>query len=364
MVICNIASLAANASATLNIVVTPQPAVAGTTITNTATAMANELDPNANNNTAVTTTAVTAAMANLSVSKTATPSPAIVNTNLTYTITVMNAGPQAATNIVVTDMLPGGVTFVSASAGCVASPGMVICNIASLAANASATLSIVVTPTAAGTINNTVSVVAAEPDPNTANNTFMLSTTVQIQPFTITIPPGAPTTIGVNSGGTAMFMIDVTPAQPGIVITINCGTPLPPDTTCTVMPSAFVSTGTTPQPVKVTLQTTVCFLTAPPLRGPRFPDADLRLLWPSLLATAVLFWAGVVRRRDALRRWTPAFALLVLVVLLGACASGSAGPSVQRRGPTGTLPGTYTIPVTVSSGGASQTVTFTLKVDL
>jgi hypothetical protein len=146
-------------------------------------------------------------------------------------------------------------------------------------------------------------------------------------------------------------------------VAISCGLVLPPDTTCTVMPPSIVFSNTNPQPVTVTLQTTVCFLSVPPRYGPRFPDGDPRLIWPLLLALSLLFWTKVARRNDQLQRWTPVFALLVFA-LLGACASGSAGPSVRRNGPIGTLPGTYTIPITVTSGSSSQTVTFTLTVNL
>ena len=38
-------------------------------------------------------------------------------TNYTYTVTVANQGPSTASNVVVSDALPPGVTFLSASAG-------------------------------------------------------------------------------------------------------------------------------------------------------------------------------------------------------------------------------------------------------
>ena len=42
------------------------------------------------------------------------PASGVAGSNLTYTITVTNLGPSAATNIVVSDLLPAGFTFVSA----------------------------------------------------------------------------------------------------------------------------------------------------------------------------------------------------------------------------------------------------------
>ena len=53
--------------------------------------------------------------ADLALGMTAQPDPVIVGNNLTYTIAVTNIGPSSATNVVVTHLLPGSVTFVSAS---------------------------------------------------------------------------------------------------------------------------------------------------------------------------------------------------------------------------------------------------------
>ena len=55
-----------------------------------------------------------AAAADLSLTKTDSPDPVSTGAPLTYSIRVSNAGPDAATNVVVTDNLPKGVGFVSA----------------------------------------------------------------------------------------------------------------------------------------------------------------------------------------------------------------------------------------------------------
>jgi len=118
--------------------------------------------------------------ADLSVVKSAS-SDATVGSPLTYTITVHNAGPNAATGVKMTDTLPPGVAFVSATSGvgtCSQASGTVTCNIGSLAVNGSVTITIVVTPTAAGDITNTAYVKGTTSDPTSTNNTATLTSTV------------------------------------------------------------------------------------------------------------------------------------------------------------------------------------------
>src|SRR5215207_1952833 len=50
----------------------------------------------------------------LSIAKTDSPDPVFTGGALTYSIQVTNAGPGTATDVVVTDNLPKGVSFISA----------------------------------------------------------------------------------------------------------------------------------------------------------------------------------------------------------------------------------------------------------
>jgi uncharacterized repeat protein (TIGR01451 family) len=124
-----------------------------------------------------------AEQADLEISKADSPDPVTVGDNLTYTITVTNRGPDAATNVVVTDTLPSGVTFVSASPGCVHSAGVVTCNLGNIPAGGFVTITIVVTVTAPGTISNTATVTSDTLDPNTANNSDAEPTEVSEGPI-------------------------------------------------------------------------------------------------------------------------------------------------------------------------------------
>ena len=53
----------------------------------------------------------------IAITQTASTNPAVMGQNLTYTLVVTNQGSAAAATVTVTDTLPAGVTFVSASAG-------------------------------------------------------------------------------------------------------------------------------------------------------------------------------------------------------------------------------------------------------
>ena len=123
--------------------------------------------------------------ADLSVTKTDSPDPVHIGQNLTYTITVKNSGPDAATGVTATDLLPKNAGFGSTSTtqgGCSLKPekAMVSCSLGTIASGGTVTITINVKPTRKGQITNTVSVSSASPpDPNTANNTASATTTVQ-----------------------------------------------------------------------------------------------------------------------------------------------------------------------------------------
>lgn len=71
---------------------------------------------------------------------------------VTYSLSVTNVGTGAAAGVTLVDVLPAGLTFVSADAGCVESAGTVTCTQGALAEGATASFSIVTTATgAAGT---------------------------------------------------------------------------------------------------------------------------------------------------------------------------------------------------------------------
>jgi uncharacterized repeat protein (TIGR01451 family) len=123
------------------------------------------------------------------------PDPVVVGQNLTYTITVFSSGPSSASNVMMSDGLPAGVNFVSVtpSQGSCSGTTSITCNLGTLPASSSATVTLVVTPTVAGPLNNTASAQASVVDPNPANNFFTATTTVLPAGTTPTPPPATPT---------------------------------------------------------------------------------------------------------------------------------------------------------------------------
>jgi uncharacterized repeat protein (TIGR01451 family) len=100
-----------------------------------------------------------------------------------YTIRVDNLGPDDATGVVVTDTLPGGVTYVSDDCG--GTPGTPwTWNLGALANGAFDVCHIDVTITDPANTANVANATADQTDPNTANNT----STAQLPPFGGPIP--------------------------------------------------------------------------------------------------------------------------------------------------------------------------------
>src|SRR5687768_13058096 len=99
--------------------------------------------------------------ANISVTKSDSPDPVLVGQQVTYTLTVSNAGPRAATGTLVTDTLPAGMTFESAtpSQGTCSQSGVTVsCQLGTVANGANATIQIKGRPQSTGTISNTATV--------------------------------------------------------------------------------------------------------------------------------------------------------------------------------------------------------------
>jgi uncharacterized repeat protein (TIGR01451 family) len=153
--------------------------------------------------------------ADLALTKMVTPGSAFVGDQVTYTLSITNNGADDATAVVVQDVLPAGVTFVSATptAGIFDSTsGMWV--IPQLAAGGTQQLAITVVADQVGDITNTATALANEPDPDPDNGvagviiiqqvttTTISSTTTTSTTTTSTSPTTvSPTTTQAVAGG-------------------------------------------------------------------------------------------------------------------------------------------------------------------
>ena len=178
----NLGTLASGASTSVTVTV----AVAASrtaALSNTASVTSSVADSNAANNSDTEATAVQTS-ADLSLTKTDSPDPVGVGEDLTYTLTLTNDGPSDAQNGVVTDTLPGGVTFVSAtpSVGSCSRSGVTLtCTLGTVAAGATPSISVLVRPDAGseGTITNSATVSSSTSDPDSGDRSPSADTTVE-----------------------------------------------------------------------------------------------------------------------------------------------------------------------------------------
>src|SRR4029077_237371 len=110
---------------------------------------------------------ITPVAADVAVTKTVSNTNPNINTNVTFTVTVTNNGPSDATGVQVTDLLPAGLTLVSATPSVGAyNSGTGVWNIGPLANGSSATLAIVATVNVPSSVTNTATKTAeTQPDP-------------------------------------------------------------------------------------------------------------------------------------------------------------------------------------------------------
>lgn len=157
----------------------------GSTTTMTVTATVNAAGPYANTaiisaaqtdnisgNNSSTSTPTPSPRADLSIFKSVNNASPTIGNDVTFTLFANNNGPSAATGISVTDILPSGYTFVSATqtAGTY-NPITGIWLVGNLANNSNASLNIIATVNGTGNYTNTANVIGSEADTFLANNT-------------------------------------------------------------------------------------------------------------------------------------------------------------------------------------------------
>lgn len=197
----------------------------GTAINNACVALSGvgREDNNATNDCAGASVTATATGADLRVvSKTAAPNPVVAGQNLTYVITVDNLGPDPATNVTVTDALAslvntgGFQSAVPSQGSCTPNSPTngtsqnLSCNLGTLTAGASATVTVIVRPSIATTGNRTNTANVASPDvgdPVPANNSG--SVTSQVTAIVDLVASKTATPLSVPAGAPITFVATV-----------------------------------------------------------------------------------------------------------------------------------------------------------
>jgi uncharacterized repeat protein (TIGR01451 family) len=173
---------------------TPTTAV-GSPFSFTANATDSEIPPvTITNSTCSIAVTPATSSADVSIVKTG-PANAAALATITYNLAVSNAGPGSAASVTVTDILPAGTTFVSATStqGSCSFTSAVTCSLGTMANGGAATITLIVGgPSSSGAVANTAAVVSTTPDPNTANNHST---------WTVTVAAPAPSAPTLSSWG-------------------------------------------------------------------------------------------------------------------------------------------------------------------
>lgn len=173
IVTCTRPSLTNGANAPSVIIdVTATGAVVGT-VTNSVTVTSDIKDPDSANNTATENTQVNLGT-ELTLSK-SVATPVIANGTTTFTLRPRNLGPYDADDLSITDTLPTGFNFISATGTgwfCGEAVGTVTCTRSTYTVGATDDITIQTSVPAAGTnVLNSATLTTTTPDQNTANNT-------------------------------------------------------------------------------------------------------------------------------------------------------------------------------------------------
>jgi uncharacterized repeat protein (TIGR01451 family) len=153
------------------------------------------------------------AVSDVAITQESIPNSVLAGERATYTLAISNHGPDAASEVTVSDTLPSGILFDSVAAtqgSCAEQDGSVICNLGTLTTTGRTTVTVSVTSTAAGALKNIARVAGNEYDPYLLNNEEWASTLVNLADLSLTkwaptepVPVGAPLTytlVVVNDG--------------------------------------------------------------------------------------------------------------------------------------------------------------------
>ena len=193
-IVCNFGTINNGAQRTLTIVVQPNTATRGSTLTNNVSVATSTTETDAGNNSASVNTAVLNPALDLLINKTDSVDPVAAGDNTVYTVTARNQGPSVAENVQITESLPPTrLSYqshtVPAGGSCGTVPavnstgGTLVCQVPRLASGQTASFTVTLRGEIKGVDTNSVSLTSDEAalgfDTNAANNTVNETTTVR-----------------------------------------------------------------------------------------------------------------------------------------------------------------------------------------
>jgi uncharacterized repeat protein (TIGR01451 family) len=216
--IWTIGDLADGASASIVITVLVNNGTAGQQITNTACVeTVRPADTNAANDCDDATVTIQAIIiqnpqaqsSDLEVSKTVSNATPSEGDTIVFIISVRNAGPDVATNVTISDIMPTGLTFVSSTGTGSYSSATGVWTIGTLGVPNTASLTVTATVnagTAGQRLTNTAVVRSSDqPDPDATDNSASASVNIPAVAVTQTPPPATPAAELVETGVNSML---------------------------------------------------------------------------------------------------------------------------------------------------------------
>ncbi len=279
---------------------------------------------------------------------------------------VVAAGQSSAAQLVtITNSSNYGISSIALAAPAPFSIAQNTCT-GGLAAGANCTASVIFQPSAGGSVSGSLTVTS--PAISTPATVALSGTGFD---FTVAITGSASQTVA--SGQQATYTLVISPAGSGATFAISCGT-LPTNALCLFTPASETLAAGVQGNVAVEISTgngTTARLERPsnaradPARAKTakfgLDRFDFRVALP--LACGLLLLPLALRKH----RKVFLFAMLAAFLFAGvsSCTSsgGGTGGTGGNGGGSNTAPGTYTIPVSVTSMGISQSVNLTLTVD-
>ncbi len=219
----------------------------GGSIINTASVSSNEPDTDSTDDSSTVDVPVVR-RADVFVRKQGSPDPVVAGTSTSFTLSYGNAGPSDATGLVITDVLPAGVTFDAGSsdARCSAIGPTVTCAVGDVAVGAATTPVLIGVLLDGGLaegamISNTATVLANEPDPLATNNES--TNGIQVRRDSALELIKTDLTDPVLAGNDVTYRLEVINRGPSTVDDVVIVDALPPGTSVQSIPPGCTASG-------------------------------------------------------------------------------------------------------------------------